>query len=168
MHGRTEHHTKSKKERRKEERKNARRGDGGRVDRTHERRTRGVRQRVRTPPTCGRSRVHNLETQFHTDGLCFCGAHPVCLWISLKLARGSKDPQPTHHPLRTLGSPCFLAAFGGFSSCTPHASMRASPPKSALSGLRLSKPPSALPSRRCVLTTRSSQLYSKGVGVLVL
>jgi hypothetical protein len=28
--------------------------------------------------------------------LCFVEAHPVCLWISLKLARGSKDPQPTH------------------------------------------------------------------------
>ena len=35
------------------------------------------------------------NTSPHFDGLCFVEAHPVCLWISLKLARGSKDPQPT-------------------------------------------------------------------------
>ena len=51
----------------------------------------------------------------HFDGLCFCGAHPVCLWISLKLARGSKDPQPTHQ------------------CCGRHFSRRPGPPSSRLS-----------------------------------
>ena len=44
-----------------------------------------------------------------------------------------------------------------------------SPPKAALSALRLSNPSSALPSCRCVLNisrSRSSQHNSKGVGVL--
>ena len=32
--------------------------------------------------------------------------YPVCLWISLKLARGSKDPQPTHEKLKKNAGRC--------------------------------------------------------------
>ena len=86
-----------KQERKKEGRKKERSERGWRAGRSN---TRASDQR-RLTESAHTTNLWTLKcpqfgnTSPHFDGLYFVEAHPVCLWISLKLARGSKDPQPT-------------------------------------------------------------------------
>ena len=97
-HARANGTPQEKQERKKEGRKKERSERGWRAGRSN---TRASDQR-RLTESAHTTNLWTLKcpqfgnTSPHFDGLCFVEAHPVCLWISLKLARGSKDPQPTH------------------------------------------------------------------------